>query len=356
MKHYARAGFLVATLVGIVIAAWAIGSIGLREILNAMRSIGWVGMAVFTATSLGVLTLLGLAWFVVAPGQPWSRAALFIWARTTREAATDILPFSQLGGLVIGARTLTVAGVPDRVVYAAMIVDMTTEMAAQLLFTLGGMAALLLVLAHLPVQAHILPLALAGVAGMVAIIIAFVVAQRPMLRLAGRLGARILPGSVATMDAVRSQLDAIYRMPWRVVAAFFLNLLAWIASAITAWIALRFMGVHIALWAMVAQEALVFTLRSVAFAIPGAIGVQEATYALLGPLFGLPPATALALSLLKRSRDLVIGIPALIFWQINEYRGFASGTRHSDAKVRHRRIALSRSARAFVRPPNVPDP
>ncbi|MCY1173965.1 putative membrane protein [compost metagenome] len=48
--------------------------------------------------------------------------------------------------------------------------------------------------------------------------------------------------------------------------------------------------------------------------------MQEAAYVLIGPLVGLPPATALALSLLKRARDVVIAVPALLVWQIGEYR------------------------------------
>ena len=323
MKIYAQAGLLLATLLGIIIAAWAIGEVGLRQTFDAMRGIGWVGMALFTATSLGVLTILGLAWHAVAPGERWSRVGSFIWARTTREAATDVLPFSQLGGLVVGARTLTAAGVPEPVVYASMVADTTTEMAAQLLFTLAGVATLWFVLTGDAGRLDVLPLALAGVGGMVAIIIAFVVAQRPLLTFAAKLGARILPGSAAAMVAVREQLDTIYRNPRRMIAAFLFNLLAWIASAATAWVALHFMGNHAPLWAVMAQEALIFTLRSVAFAIPGAIGVQEATYALLGPLFGIPPATALALSLLKRARDLLIGIPALLLWQGAEARALA---------------------------------
>jgi hypothetical protein len=37
-------------------------------------------------------------------------------------------------------------------------------------------------------------------------------------------------------------------------------------------------------------------------------------------LFGLPPDIALALSLLKRGRDLTIGVPALLIWQGTEGR------------------------------------
>jgi hypothetical protein len=50
--------------------------------------------------------------------------------------------------------------------------------------------------------------------------------------------------------------------------------------------------------------------------------VQEGAYILLGAGFGVTPETALALSLLKRGRDLVIGLPALVAWQLAEGRHF----------------------------------
>ncbi len=57
-----------------------------------------------------------------------------------REAVSDLLPFSQIGGIVIGTRTLTTAGIPASEVYASLVVDMTTEMGAQLVFTLFGLS------------------------------------------------------------------------------------------------------------------------------------------------------------------------------------------------------------------------
>jgi hypothetical protein len=39
---------------------------------------------------------------------------------------------------------------------------------------------------------------------------------------------------------------------------------------------------------------------------------------LIGASFGLTPEMALALSLLKRARDLTIGLPALGIWQVVE--------------------------------------
>jgi uncharacterized membrane protein YbhN (UPF0104 family) len=85
------------------------------------------------------------------------------------------------------------------------------------------------------------------------------------------------------------------------------------------------MGAHISIWSALGLESLIFTLRSVAFAIPSAIGVQEAAYALAAPLFGLPPESALALSLVKRAREIAIGIPTLLAWQANETRAVMAG-------------------------------
>jgi uncharacterized membrane protein YbhN (UPF0104 family) len=67
-----------------------------------------------------------------------------------------------------------------------------------------------------------------------------------------------------------------------------------------------------------AIESLLFAIRNAAFMVPSGLGVQEGAYALLGPLFGLPPEAALALSLLKRARDVAIGVPVLLSWQILE--------------------------------------
>ena len=48
--------------------------------------------------------------------------------------------------------------------------------------------------------------------------------------------------------------------------------------------------------------------------------MQEGGYIMLGALFGLTPETALALSLVRRARDIVIGAPVLAVWQMVEGR------------------------------------
>ena len=70
--------------------------------------------------------------------------------------------------------------------------------------------------------------------------------------------------------------------------------------------------------AVLAIESLLYAIRTAAFVVPQAVGVQEGAYLLLGAAFGLTPEMALALSLLKRARDLVIGLPAIGIWQTIE--------------------------------------
>jgi hypothetical protein len=60
-------------------------------------------------------------------------------------------------------------------------------------------------------------------------------------------------------------------------------------------------------------ESLGQAIRGAAFAIPGALGVQEGGYLLLAPFAGLTPDAALALSFAKRAREILLGVPGLLY-------------------------------------------
>ena len=48
------------------------------------------------------------------------------------------------------------------------------------------------------------------------------------------------------------------------------------------------------------------------------LGVQEGGYLLLAPLVGLPPDAALALSLTKCAREILLGLPGLLVLHFSE--------------------------------------
>ena len=56
-------------------------------------------------------------------------------------------------------------------------------------------------------------------------------------------------------------------------------------------------------------------MLATAILVPGYAGVQEAAYAGVGALFGQPPELSLGVSLLRRARDLALGVPILLIWQ-----------------------------------------
>jgi uncharacterized membrane protein YbhN (UPF0104 family) len=59
-------------------------------------------------------------------------------------------------------------------------------------------------------------------------------------------------------------------------------------------------------------------VRGAAFVVPGALGAQEGGLIVLCAIFGIPPEVAIAMSLVKRIPDLVIGLPGLLAWQAIE--------------------------------------
>ena len=308
---------------------WALGSTGLDKVLGAAMRVGPAGFIAFCAYTGGIFLVLGAAWLASARDEPVRQLGLFVWARMLREAVADLLPFSQLGGIVVGTRSLLLAGVPSARTYASLIVDMTTEMASQLVFTLFGLATMASLLVAGPHAAQLRPLILGSTAAMAVTMIVFFAAQKPALVLAERMAGHFLPESAVRVGELGIELRATYARTARIGLAFALNLAGWIASALGAWIVLRMMGERISVWSVLSLESLIFTLRSVAFAIPSAIGVQEAAYALAAPLFGLPPESALALSLVKRAREIAIGIPTLLAWQASEARAVMAVTGRS---------------------------
>lgn len=315
---------LGSVAIGIAMVAWVFAEVDLGEVARGMIQVGPGGFVLLCLSLIGVLALLGAALLASMPGEPIARLPLFLWSRMVREAASDLLPFSQIGGLFVGSRTLIGGGVAPVRVFAGMIVDITTEMLTQLIFTFLGLWMLSVTLFDAATIHRLRPLLWAGGAIALATVLAFVFLQRPALRLMGLIARRTLPQLQVGIERVLDQLAAFYRTHMAVAAALLFNLLAWTASAGSAWLALWLMGNPLPFGQVVALESLIFAVRAVAFAIPGALGVQEAAYALLAPLFGLDPAVAVTLSLVKRGRELAIALPALLVWQMGEIRRAAN--------------------------------
>ena len=302
---------VIVAALGLCLALYLVAYVGFGAVVSAAVAVGWGGFALLCLYGLAQFPLLGCAWHVLLPA-PRARIWIFVWGRMVREAATDVLPFSQLGGIVLGARAAIGAwrtcavGVrldhrrcdhraagADRL-HRARPRDLGRTCSAEPLRSVARPGS------RWSGSCWRLPRARV-----------FLALQRFGHRLTLRLAQRLLPRAVASTAAVGEELDRIYASRPRVAASAAIHLLGWIAGAVGSWIAFRLIGVRIDLASVIAIESLVSAAKSAAVIVPNALGVQEATYAALAPVFGVGAPFGLALSLLKRARDLALAVPIL---------------------------------------------
>jgi putative membrane protein len=320
LNKVARGGVLAALIFGLALLTLVVAAVGYRSVLAAIARAGLSGFAAYTLYWPLVILVLGAAWLAVAPGLGPKGFGVLLWARLLREAGSDILPFAQVSGFLLGARVARTEGISEDLVVASTIADVTAELIAQVLYTVLGVTLLVVQLRGGPHGASLV-WPMAGALGFLAFAAcAFLLVQGRGVTWLGGLARRWWPDSVGRADAVRAALDAIYSRPLRLLTALTLHSLGWVGSGLGSWIALQFMDAHAPLWAVLAVESLMYAARGVGFILPGGLGVQEGAYVLLAPLFGLQPSDLLAVSLLRRARDLVVGVPTLLIWQAREGR------------------------------------
>ncbi len=93
-------------LIGVLVAYF-----GADAVTRSLLAVGWVGFGTICLIHLALIAIMGIAWWVLMPGtSPWTS----IWGRLVRDTGSELLPLSQVGGYVLGARAIAFAGVPRR--------------------------------------------------------------------------------------------------------------------------------------------------------------------------------------------------------------------------------------------------
>jgi putative membrane protein len=309
-----------AFLAGLGLTLWVLSRVRLEAMLERIGAVGPAGAAWVILAQLALYAPLGLAWWLAAPGEPIRRLPVFVWGSLVAEAAANLLPFSQLGAALAASRAAQLGGVRASRALGSNLVDIGMELAGQVIYTVAGVSLLMSRPGSpSPTSAHWAPL-LASLLVSALLVLAFVAGQTRILALATRLLERIGPVAGQRSASVLNAVRAAHRKRWRLSACLALHAAAWFASAAGAWLILRFMGWPLPAVSVLCIESLAFAFRNAAFFVPAGLGVQEGAYVWLGSLFGLPAETALALSLVKRARDLLIGAPVLVSWQVMEVR------------------------------------
>jgi putative membrane protein len=316
MKHLSYILALLGVLIGVVLVTW----FGVGNVVASVGRIGWPEFALIVGWQLVLFVVLGFAWDVIMPSRDSRRFWVPIWGRMVRDAAANCLPFSQVGGFIFGARAITLQGVEWHTATASTVVDVTAEFLAQIVFACVGLAILIL---RVPGSRIAIPIE-AGLGLAVLACFAFIWVQRGITSIFARLGARIagnrFQDAKERVEVLQAELGLIYGHTGRLALGFFIHMIGWICTGVAGWIGFHALGVPIDLDDAMAIEALLSAAAAVAFLVPVNAGVQEAGYAGLGVVFGVPPEISLGVSLVRRGRDIVVGVPILLLWQLIEMR------------------------------------
>jgi putative membrane protein len=311
---------------GVLLFIGVLGSQGLPTVLSMLALAGW-GLLLVALFHLVPLALDAGAIRVLfergAVRKPMRSALL---ARWVGEAAASLMPGGQIGGPVLMARHLGRLGMSTQDAAAAITVSTTLQSFAQIGFAMLGVGLLGAHASHVS-ESVLRASALAASAFLGLQVAGFYLAQRrglfsKVMRTAARFfGKRDWSRWMMHAEAIDSAVERTYRRAGAVAASFTLNLIGWVVGTVEVYLILQLIGSPVGWTDSLMLESVGQAIRGAAFAIPGALGVQEGGYLLLASLVGLPSHAGLALSLAKRTREILLGLPALLYLHLSERTG-----------------------------------
>lgn len=312
-----RRSAIFGMVVGLALAFSLLLGNDLRGIGDTLLGVGW-WILLIAALHLPQTLLAVLGWRalleVPRPGL-WTIYRI----RWIRDSINTLLPVAKLGGDFVRVRLLARRGVTVPVAASSTIVDISLEVITQIAFTLGAVV-LLLASAHVQDASQ---LAIGACAGGLIAAAALIGAQRlGALKLIERLAARGgIWSRLDILSGLNAEVEEIYQRPKRIVLSAGFHFTAWFLGTFETFAAMELVGLHATVREALIIEALGHAVRAAGFAIPGAIGVQEGGYVVICAMFGIGPRQAIALALIHRIRELILGVPALILWHRMEQTG-----------------------------------
>jgi len=262
--------------------------------------------------------LYAACWFVLLwPYDAERRAGLgyLLWATTVRDAIDRLLPVASIGGGVVGVRLLRWRGLAAGPAGASVVAEIVLTLIVLYVFTAMGLfllaeinavgqdyrRLLMAFLFTLPVPAVTVLLLRYG-------------------SVFGRLQKFLRPfadesDSSAGLASLDRELHAYFARGWTLLLAGTLQFAALISGCFEIWFALRLFGHPVSAKTALILESMTQAVRHLAFIVPGGLGVQEAGLLLFGQAMGVSNELALSVSMVKRMREVLCGLPSLLSWQ-----------------------------------------
>lgn len=307
--------FGLALLMGLI--AWQ----GFAKVGTAFAEVRW-GLPIVCIYFLLPMTANTLCWRLLLPAETRPPLHSLLLLRWVCGSVNTLLPVAQVGGEFVRARLLTFRGVRGSDAGASAVVDVTIAATTQSVFSFIG----ILLLLQYDVLKNTAYAAAFGLLLFCFLLIGFLAAQRfglfyKITRLLEKslkvLDWKNITGGAKELDEAivstyRRRRDLAFATAWRIFGL--------IIGSGQVMLVFYFLGHPISFVEALMLESLGHAMRNVAFMVPGALGVQEGGFMLLGIVVGAGPEIGLVFSLIMRARSLVLGLPGLAAWQFIEGR------------------------------------
>jgi uncharacterized membrane protein YbhN (UPF0104 family) len=167
------------------------------------------------------------------------------------------------------------------------------------------------------------PTLLGTVVGVLAVAGFYFVQRLGMFRFLGTIIARLANSPewqslVQSGEILDRTVRALYARRRGLVLCCVTTIVSLVVGSGEIWIALHALNLNATFTNALILQSMALTIRSAAFAVPSGLGVQEGGYLVVGNLLGIPGEAAFALSLIARVRELALGVPGLVAWQLIE--------------------------------------
>lgn len=302
--HIAERVFLIT---GVILFVFLLRELGVRTVASNLRLVGW-GIAPIVLQEILAYAANTLGWLAAfsspRPRIPFTK---LLTARIAGDAVNYLTPTATLGGEFVRTRYLRGQAESTSLV-ASVAVAKLSQTIGQITFVVVG---LVFVLDDTPLPATVRHGLLAGLAGLAALTVVLIVAQRrgmfaPMLRFAHRLGLRERAPEVARrlqhLDEEIARFHSDTNSALLLSSASFCA--GWALGAFEIYLILWFLGVPVSVHRALTIEVLSVAIDGMLFFVPAKVGTQEGGKVLIFTVLGLDPGKGLALGIVRRIREL----------------------------------------------------
>ncbi len=313
--------------VGVGTFGWVLYSTGLDKLSVLIPALSGPGIAVLLFYPFISLPD-AWGWYLILSrdGRLQGKFADTCLIRLAGEGLNTVTPVLDIGGeflkVSLASRHL---GLPRRTAVASVVLTRSALLFSEVLFWILGLS-LIFALLTVPGVVHI------GLGTTLAIFIlicvGFIIAQ--VKGLFATLGKIIEPWGLrgthweqfeVPLKDIDDEISHFYgKGGARLARVILLHYAGWMAGSIETYAMLFALGVKVSVWEAVILEAVLQMVRSGSFFIPASLGIQEGGLAIGIQAMGVHPAFGVALSLLKRIRQLVWAGVGFGIWGYYQWR------------------------------------